>query len=257
MNLRIQESLRWQACGYLPKVQCKHLLLWGVKGLLIQLLLCYFFYQSWISVVLLLPITLGLMYEQWAEWTKKIRLDIEQGFKDWLYYIKSGLGAGRSVEQAMYACRDDFMVQIGQKHAMRCGLEQFYRCLELHIPVEECIRRFGEETEIEVIRDFAVIFQIAQRKGGRVSEVLERSIRQICDRIELRQEIKAMIAAKQLEQRIMCTMPFAILFFVGKASGGYFNTLYHNVQGVCIMTGCLAVYVLGVWWGQKLTKIDL
>ena len=32
--------------------------------------------------------------------------------------------------------------------------EQFYRNLNLHIPSEECMRRFGTETELDAINDF-------------------------------------------------------------------------------------------------------
>ncbi len=205
--------------------------------------------------MILLPVTAVLVFRAWQNWCRQVLLDIEIGFKEWLYYIKSGLSAGKSVERAMIACRSDFTAHIGYGHPILPGLEQFYRSLHLHIPVEECMRRFGEETRVEVIEDFAVVFEIVQRQGGHVVSALEKSIQQIYDRIDLRQEIHAMIAAKQLEQRIMCTMPFAILFFVGKASGGYFTPLYHNVQGVCIMTVCMGVYIVSVWWGQKLTKI--
>ncbi len=197
------------------------------------------------------------MFRQWQNWRSKVLLNIEIDFKEWLYYIKSGLSAGKSVERAVLACQSDFMTQIGHGHPVLLGLEQFYHSLHLHIPIGECMRRFGEETGIEVIEDFAVVFEIVQRQGGHMVTTLEKSIQQIYDRIDLRQEIQAMIAAKQLEQRIMCTMPFAILFFVGKASGGYFASLYHNVQGVCIMTICLGVYIISVWWGQKLTEVTV
>lgn len=184
-------------------------------------------------------------------------MDIEIGFKEWLYYIKSGLSAGKSVERAMMACQSDFITHIGFGHPIVSGLEQFYRNLYLHIPPEESMRRLGEETKVEVIEDFAVILGILQRQGGHVVSALEKCIQQIYERIDLRQEIHAMTAAKQLEQRIMCTMPFAILFFVGKASGGYFTSLYHNTQGTCIMTVCMGIYMVSVWWGQKLTEITL
>ena len=255
MSSRIQESCEWQASRYLPDVRCKLLLLWCGRGFACQLVLCYFFYRSWISVACLLPLTAVLVYVQWKNWRRQVLLDIESGFKEWLYYIKSGLSAGKSVERAMLGCQSDFTVHMGQGHPVLLGLKQFYHNLQLHISVEICMRRFGEETHVEVIEDFAVIFEIVQRQGGHVTSILERSIQQIYEKIDLRQEIHAMTAAKQLEQRIMCTMPFAILLFVGKASGGYFTSLYHNVSGICIMSVCMCLYIASVWWGQKLTEV--
>ena len=184
-------------------------------------------------------------------------MDIEVAFKEWLFYVKGGLTAGRSIEQAIIKSKGAFLGTIGVQHPIRLGLEQVYRGLEIHIPVEECIRKFGEETKIEVIEDFVTIFEIARRQGGHMAATLEKTIQQIYDRIELRLEIHAVIAAKKLEHRIMCIMPFGILFFVGNAGGGYFEPLYHNVQGILIMTGCMFIYLFGVWWGEHLTEVSI
>ncbi len=205
----------------------------------------------------LLPITVGLVYVQWKAWQKQVLLELEQAFKDWLFYVKGGLSAGQSVERAMIKSKDSFLGTIRVNHPFRRGVEQIYRGLELHIPVEECLRKMSEETRVEAIEDFVIVFQIAQKQGGRMTTILEKTIQEIYDRIDLRQEIYAMIAAKKMEQRVMCIMPFGIIFFVENASGGYFKPLYHNLQGVCIMTICMFVYMLGVWWGERLTEVRI
>lgn len=184
-------------------------------------------------------------------------LEIEYGFKDWLFYIKSGLSAGRSVEHAIFESKNGFYKDIGEGHSILPGLEQVYRNLQLHIPVEVCMYQFAEETSIEALEDFALMFEIGRKQGGRMSAILERTIQQISDRIELRQEIHTMLAAKKLEQRIMCVTPFGILFFIGRASGGYFEPLYHNVQGIMIMTISMLVYLFSVWWGERMTEVSV
>ena len=205
----------------------------------------------------LLPITVCLVYVQWRCWRKQVRLDMEAAFKDWLFYVKGSLAAGNSMEWAMLHSKDIFLGTLSGRHPIRLGLEQLYRGLELHIPVESCIRKMGEETEVEVIQDFAVVFEIAKRQGSRMTYTLEKTIQQIYEKIELRLELHAMIAAKKMEQKIMCIMPFGILVFVGNKSGGYFEPLYHNLQGNLIMTICMSVYILGVLWGERLTEVRI
>ena len=87
--------------------------------------------------------------------------------------------------------------------------------------------------------------------------VLEKTITQICEKIELREELHALFAAKKMEQRMMCVIPFGIMLFIGSASKGFFNPLYNNLQGICIMSVCLIVYLVSVWWGEKLTEVSL
>ena len=197
------------------------------------------------------------MYRQWREWQKRVLLTIEDGFKEWLYYVKGGLNGGKSIEHAIFECRHSFRDVVGAGHFILLGLDQVYRGLELRIPLEECIRQFGEDTRIESIEDFAIVFEIAKKQGGHMAATLEKMIQQICDKTDLRLEIQAMIAAKKTEQRIMCIMPFAIMIFVGRSSGGYFTPLYHNIRGNLLMSVCLCVYLFGVYWGERLTEVKV
>ena len=221
------------------------------------MLLAYFFYQSQIAVVCLLPVGIIVLYDQWKSWRKQVLLEIEVAFKDWLYYVRDGIRGGKSFEQAMILCQADFYKMIGVRHSFLYFLEQIYRGVELQIPVEDSIRKFGDETGIEVVMHFSVVFEIARKQGGHMAAILERTIQQIHGRTILRQEIESMIQAKKLEQRIMCIMPLGIMLFVGKASGGYFTSLYHNLQGILIMSACMIIYLFGVWWGEKLTEVHI
>ena len=257
VSLLIQESFKWRDSQYLPKLTFFHFAKWCVLGLMCQAMLAYFFYDSWVAMLLLFPITVVLIYRQWMGWKEQVLLTIEEGFKEWLYYVKGGLNAGKSIEHAIFECRNSFRDVVGEGHFVLIGLEQVYRGLELHIPLEECIRQFGEDTRIESIEDFAVVFEIAKKQGGQMATTLEKMIQQIYEKSDLRLEIHAMIATKKTEQRIMCIMPFAIMFFVGRSSGGYFTPLYHNIRGNLIMSVCLIVYLIGVYWGEKLTEVRI
>ncbi len=217
----------------------------------------YFFYRSAFAILYLSWLVAVILYREWKEWQNQTLLKIEEGFREWIYYIKGALQAGKSIEKAMLESRENFDTHLGNSHPMRFGLEQVYRGLELHVPVEACIERFAEETKLEIIADFAVVFRITKKQGGHMASVLEHTITQIYERAELRGELHALFAAKRMEQRVMCVMPFAIILFIGSTSKGYFDSLYHNLRGVCIMSASLAVYLLGIWWGEKLTEVKL
>lgn len=182
---------------------------------------------------------------------------IEIGFKEWIQYVKGGLQAGKSIENAMLSCRDNFLVHLGENHPFQLGIQQIYHGLELHTPIEVCISKLAAEIELEVIEDFAMVFQITKKQGGRMIDILERTITQIYEKVELREEIYTLFAAKKMEQRIMCAMPFAIMLFIGSTSQGYFDSLYNNLRGVCIMSACFLIYLAGIWWGEKLTEVPV
>jgi len=257
VSLWRRENYKWRDSPYLPKLKWRECIRWLFIGVVCEAILVYFFYRSlWAFIALLwIPCVLWLM--QWEKWKKQILFQIELGFKEWIYYIKGGLYAGKSIENAVLACKDSFETHMGSNHPIQLGLFQIYRALENNVPIEECIAKVALETGIEVIEDFAVIFQISKRQGGHMIEVFERIIIQIYEKVELREEIYALFAAKKMEQRIMSVMPFAIMVFIGSTSQGYFDALYHNAYGICVMSICLMVYLLGFLWGEKMTEVHL
>lgn len=234
-----------------------HIAKWMLLGLFCEGVLVYFFYRSAWAFLALLWVVFVVAYMQWKGYRRQVLLQIEGGFKEWIYYIKNGLQAGKSIENAIRSCKESFGANIGEHHPFLLGLEQLYHGLELHVPVEEGIAQLAAETGVEAIQDFAVVFQITKRQGGNMIGVLENTITQIAEQVELRQELHTVFAAKKMEQRLMCIIPFGIMLFIGSASKGYFYSLYHNVRGICIMTVCLVVYLIGVLWGEKLTEVSL
>ena len=65
-----------------------------------------------------------------------------------------------------------------------------------------------------------------------MTEVIRSSADLISRDIESRQEIKAVLSGRRMEQNIMKVMPFGIILYVGMTSKGYFDSLYGNLTGV-------------------------
>ena len=57
---------------------------------------------------------------------------------------------------------------------------------------------------------------------------------------------------KMMEQTIMKIVPFAIVLYIGFSNKGYFDSLYGNLNGVMIMSGCLAIYVFAYFLGDRI-----
>lgn len=66
-----------------------------------------------------------------------------------------------------------------------------------------------------------------------------------------------MYRVKKLEQNVMSAVPLFILAYVGAASPGFLDVLYHNPAGIAIMSVCLMVYALAWLAGKKLVEIEV
>ena len=109
-------------------------------------------------------------------------------------------------------------------------------------PVEQVLAEFAGRSGCEEIEGFADIFLFAKRSGGDYVEFIRTTIGKMNGRMEVEQEIAAVLAGKRLEGQIMNGMPLFILAYMTVASGDFLNVLYGNALGVCIMTGVLVGY---------------
>ena len=61
-----------------------------------------------------------------------------------------------------------------------------------------------------------------------MNRVIQKTARMLGDKIDVRREIEATLAAKKSEQMIMSVMPAGIIFYLKLTSPGFLDVLYGN-----------------------------
>ena len=102
-----------------------------------------------------------------------------------------------------------------------------------------------------------MILTVAKRGRGELASVVHNVVHVISDRIQVREEILAMTAEKQFEQRIMNLRPYLIVLYVDLSSPGFFSQMYETAVGRVVMTGCLGVYLFSFRMGRKIVRIQV
>lgn len=156
------------------------------------------------------------------------------------------------MENALLESIQDMEVMHGKGSVIFRELMLIKRGMHINISLEELLMEFGKRSQCEEIIQFAEVFTIAKRSGGGIPEIIKNSAELISRKISIKQEITILISGKRMELNIMKCMPFVILCYVGNANKGYFDCLYHNAQGVIIMTGCLIIYLAAYICGEKM-----
>ena len=87
--------------------------------------------------------------------------------------------------------------------------------------------------------------------------MIQTSARMLGDKIDVKKEIEATLAAKKAEQMIMSLMPAGIILYLQLTSPGFLEVLYGNAFGVCAMSACLGIYVLSYWMGRRIVDIQV
>ena len=73
--------------------------------------------------------------------------------------------------------------------------------------IEKLLMNLGERSGVDDIQSFANVFETAYRKGGNIKDIIKNTQQIIADKMEIESEIETMVAANQMEQKIMMIMP--------------------------------------------------
>lgn len=232
-----------------------------VKYILQSTMLCgaadYLFYHSWWVMAGAVPA--AALYLRWKkrESIKERKKILNYQFRDALNALSAAVQAGYSVENAVAACARD----LEQLYPEDSDIVREFRYIEsqqkVSVSVEELFLSLGERSRIEDIENFAAVFATAKRSGGDMNKVIQTSARMLGDKIDVKKEIEATLAAKKAEQMIMSMMPAGIILYLQLTSPGFLQILYGNLFGVCAMTACLGIYGISCWMGRKIVDIEV
>jgi len=167
------------------------------------------------------------------------------------------LRSGYSVENAIQSSEKELLQTFGEGSDILREWRGMGAAMRLNRTAEEVFRDLGRRSHIREINDFAEIFEVVKRSGGRLSEVIERVTDLLTETFAVEEQIKTALAAKQLEQKIMNLMPVGILLYIKVASGELLEVMYSSAMGRLVMSGCLLVYAAAYLWAEKILKIEM
>lgn len=228
-----------------------------IEGVGIIMLLSLFFYRSLWAVLFLSPLFFLYIKEKNKSLVRKRRREIKEQFKDAILSVSANQKAGYSVENSFRQAYGDMVLLYGKDSPICEELHNIVIGLGNNIILEKLLYDFAKRSRTEDVLEFAQVFAAAKRSGGNMTQIIEKSVTVIEEKAEVEKEIQILLAAKQMEQKIMNVVPFGILLYIHVTSKGYFDVLYHNLPGIIIMTICLGAYIMAVLLSRKVVHIEV
>lgn len=188
---------------------------------------------------------------------KKRRWELTVQFKDATESLVSALVAGYSLENAVRQTERDLRMMYDEGDIIMLEFSQMTHKMDLSVPAAELLKDLGMRSGVEDIRTFSEILMTARKTGGNLVKVMKRTAGNIAERIEMKREIETLISGKRMEANCMTAIPLLIIVYLRIFSPGFLDPLYHNIMGVCVMTGALVVFAAAFLWGQKLMDVQL
>lgn len=231
-----------------------------IKEILVYTFLALILYMFFHSIYLLfaLPVLIYFYHGYFKiKLMKQKKEKINLQFKDSIKALAAALRAGKSVENALKESLKEMLILYGPEEPICKELIIMVNQVSLGIPIESVFNDFSNRTQVEDIKTFASVFQIAKRTGGNMVEIVNNTAESIADKIDTRNEIAVVISSKKLEQKIMSFMPLGILFYIQLTSPDMLSPLYGNVKGVMVMILCLLIYGGAYYLSTKIMNIEV
>lgn len=222
-----------------------------------SMLAAFLFYNSpWGMLILPLVYYLaGKCLRERRTRRRRGRMDLE--FKDYMHAVSAALAAGNSVERSFLNGLQDVRRLYGERSLLVAQLGGMEGRLGIKEPIEHILSDFASESGSEDIENFIEVFCHAKRGGGDFIHIMQTSAGRICDKMEVMEEIRSVMAEKALEQKVMCAAPLGILLFFKLSSPEFIGRLYGNLLGILIMTAALALYGIAFFLGIKIVEVEV
>ena len=215
------------------------------------------FFQSWLSLCVLAPITSIRMNRERIVLKDRRRRLLEEHFRDGLQCLLASLEAGYSIENSVNHAAEDLRMMFEEKEPIVEEFRRMSRKLASGGTVEEVLSEFGERSGVEDIRTFAGIFAIAKRTGGDVTKVIRSVTDTLYRKQEVLREIQTVLLAKQLEVGIMKVMPYLMLGYFLVFSPGFLSPLYSGIAGRAVMFLLYLLYRMFCMIAERIACIEV
>lgn len=215
-----------------------------------------FFDFAKVSLLLLLYVPVALCRQN-KERQRQQKWELNLAFKDALVCLENSLAVGYSPESSVRESIKSLEQLYGREHGICREFRYMTKQMDLGVGMEDVFLEFGERTQVADIKQLADIFSIVKRTGGNLSQVLRQTGSVLQEKIELKRELHTTIAGKRMEFRVMCVVPYGILFYLKLCAPAMTGTLYHNLFGILFMWIMLAAYLGLKWLGERIIRGEI
>jgi len=168
-----------------------------------------------------------------------------------LTLLATSLRAGYSIMQAIEAVAAEAPEPSNREFG------QAMAEIRLGRPMIEALGDVAVRMESQDFEWTVMAISIQREVGGNLAEVLQSTAETILHRNRFRREVKALTAEGRFSMWIMALLPVAVFGMITVLNPGYAEPLYSTIPGYVMVGGAIFLMVVGIFWMQKIVKIEV
>ena len=202
----------------------------------------------WGIVVASVVVIGALMFVNYV--AARTRKKFENQLPDTLNLLATSLRAGYSLLQAIEA--------VGEE-APEPTRREFGRAMaeiRLGRPINDALGDIAERMASQDFEWAVLAIGIQREVGGNLAEVLQTTSETMVQSNRLRREMKALTAEGRISAIVLSILPIFLFVFINIINPGYMQPLLENTIGWLLLGGGLIFIGIGIFWMQRIVKVD-
>lgn len=185
---------------------------------------------------------------------EKRKSEFTRQFRSFLDSLAISLSSGMNMSDSLQSMRQDLCNEYSEDSYIVKEVDEMIIGMENNIDIEFMLRSLGERTGIDDIKNFSMVFAIAYRAGGNISDIVRRTNSIISQKMEVEEEIKTMLASNQMQFNIMMVIPVVMVLMLRVMSSS-FAASFATIPGVIAICVALGFFFAAYKLGQKILKV--
>ncbi|MBT9776417.1 kinase [Clostridium sp. MCC353] len=224
-------------------------------GSLLGAAIGYVFFNNWYVAAVLAAVIIVKIQGPYREHLKKKRLKkLILEFKDLLEALTASYSAGQTTTMAFLDAQKEMADLFGERADIVQELNIINVGLQHNFNIEDLLLNFAQRSGLDDVESFANVFEVCNRKGGNLKQIVGETRSVINDKIEIEMEIQTMVAAGKNDLNIMMVLPFVIMLSMrglGESMTG--NSLVNIIVKIVV----LGIFAAAYMFGLKIVEIKL
>ena len=180
--------------------------------------------------------------------------DLTQQFRSLLEALAVSLASGMNMSESLLGAYNDLKLEYSEDAYIVEEVREMLSGIQNNVPVENMMASFGERSQIEDIKNFAVIFEICYRAGGNMKDIVRRTNSIISEKIEIEEEIETTITSNKSQFNAMMVIPVVMMLLLRTMSSS-FAASFATIPGVIAITIAIGLFFVSYKLGQKIMDI--
>jgi len=231
-------------------------ILYALAGFVCVFVIGYIFYESIImSGVAGVIGSISFLPIRKSAIIKKRNDTLQKQFRDFLESLSISIGVGKNMRGALETASEELTLQYSAQSFIVEEVELILTGINDRYDVKDLFNDLALRTNIEDVQEFADVFNACYSRGIDIKSVINKTVKVINEKSDIKMDITTMITAKKTEQNAISFMPIVFVAII-KTMGGEMIDLSSAV-GRIASTISILIFVASYFISKKILDIKL